>query len=214
MFKHLAIGTLAAASLAMPAPPALASHATYDCWFHGVAHETVTGGPDTYVAVAYGYIASPTPGEAVSIQCVVEVDNSGVGGSNTGSSTQFATTNGPPFYYTASDTQDVKLCAYWTAGNESGEECFETTNQNLVSQEVLDLLDSVFQTLEDVTRPADPLLCPVLATLRSDIVNGTIVIAEDGDVSVLGNVLVECPPYESSTVVPITQGTVVTGSPF
>ena len=188
MIKNLMIASLAAGALALNAPAAFAEHAVFDCGFDTVAQETATGGQDTFTGAAYGYVVSPTPGESVSIRCYVSVDGAEVASTPTGSGTQAATTAGQ-VTYTATDTQDVDLCAEWTAGSESGSTCFETTTTQIPPQEVIDLIVLL-------TSIPDPLICPVFAGLTPGV-PGVVDIDAEGDIALAGGDFWDCPPYGS-----------------
>ena len=191
MLKKIMMASLAVSALALNVPAAHAEHAQYDCGFETLAQETATGGQDTYTGAAYGFIASPTPQESVSIRCYVSVDGSDQGGTNTGSGTNFATTQGQ-VTFTASDTQEVLLCAEWSAGSEGPEvECFPTTNTQIPPQPVIDLLDQIFAA----TGAVDFLLCPILGGLAPGV-PGVLDITPEGDVSIAGSLFWDCPPYE------------------
>lgn len=202
MFKKILVSALAVGALALQAPAALAGHATYDCNFTSVAQETATGGQDTYTGYAYGYIVSPTPGETVSIRCAILVDGTEVASTPTGTGTNAAFTQGP-ITYTASDSQDVKLVAYWTAGNESGSQPYETTNSQIPPQEVLDALEAIFDIVAEGTIPVDLLLCSTLTTAGVPaLVNSatsvtTISMRSDCDIYLGDQLILDFFPYES-----------------
>ena len=160
-----------------------------DCGFNTIAQEQTTGGQDTFTGAAYGYVGSTTGG-SVTIRCYVAVDGSEVASTPTGSGTGFATTAGQ-VTYTASDTQDVDLCAEWSRdGGAPTTHCNETTTTQIPPQEVIDL-----------TAIPDFLLCPILAQLGTALgggIPGVLTIDPDtGDVELLGGGFWDCPPYET-----------------
>jgi len=191
MHRLTRLSMLSIALLALGAPVAHADHAAFDCGFDTVSQETVTGGQDTFTGVAYGFVASTTAGENVSIRCYVRVDGSEVSSTATGAGVQAATTTGQ-VTYTASDTQAVDLCAEWTAGWESGVACGRATTTQIPPQEVIDLLNEV----AEATAIVDPLLCPLLAAAAPGL-PGVAEINGEGDVFVIGDKVWDCPPYES-----------------
>lgn len=190
MLKKLMIASLAVGALSLNAPAALASHGQADCGFDSLAQETATGGQDTYSGGAYGYVASPTPGEAVEVQCVIEVNGTPVSSTPTGTGTNFATTAGP-ISFTAADTDTVEICTRWKVGDEQENYvCVGSTNTQIPPQEILDALDAVFEA----TGAVDFLLCPLLAGLAPGV-PGVVDIDSEGDVSIAGTPFWDCPPY-------------------
>lgn len=129
--------TVALGAVAFGTPAGAIEHALYDCGFNTASQETVTGGQDTYTGVGYGWVTSPTPGEAVSIRCFIQVDGSATASTGTATGTMSAVTVGQ-LTYTAADTQDVDICAEWTAGSESGTACWEVSTTRVPPQEVAD----------------------------------------------------------------------------
>jgi len=189
--KKAMVALVAGGCLALNAPVAQAEHATLDCnpkTFYRVIGVT---GPDVYTAFVHGYILSSTPGEFVSIRCYVRVDGSEVASTPRGSGVNQATTAGQ-VTFTASDTQDIDLCAEWTAGSESGEVCWETTSTHIPPREVYDVIS---QIMMDVI---DPIVCPLLITVGEIVLDvpGVVEINSEGDVFLLGEPFWDCPPYE------------------
>ena len=198
MIKKILVASLAVGALALGAPAAHAEHAQFDCGFDTIAQETATGGQDTFTGAAYGFIVSPTPGEQVSIQCWVRVDGARVDETPTGTGTNVATT-ADQVTYTATDTQDVDLCADWSAGSESGTTCFETTTTQIPPQEVIDLINSVFDLITQIEiEVVDPVLCPLLIQLDGVVpdVPGVVEINGQGDVFLAAEPFWDCPPYD------------------
>jgi len=133
-------------ALAAPGAAAAVNHAQADCRLLNYMEDTATG-QDVYVGAAGGYVASPTPGEAVSIRCIVRVNGVHVASTPTGSGTNVAATLGE-IVYTATDTDDVDLCWEITAGSESSTTCADTLNIQVFPQELADLFNA------NVTQPA------------------------------------------------------------
>ena len=196
MIKKILIASLAAGALAFGAPAAHADHIQFDCGFDTIAQEDVTGGQDTFTGVAYGFAASSTPGESVEIVCYVEVDGSpATSTAGDGPGTQVDTYS-QQVTYTATDTQDVDLCAdvyVWVNGTRvlHAHVCFETTTTQIPPQEVIDLLILI-------TSIPDPLLCPELVKLQNSDVPPLIDIRSDGDLYILGEWIWDCPVYGES----------------
>lgn len=191
------LGTPAVLALALLASPAAADHATLDCEFDTIAQETLTGSRDTFVGLAYGYVASGTD-EAVSIRCYVTVDGVASASTGTGTGTRVAVAHGQ-VTYTANDWQDVALCAEWTAGLEGGTTCEPTETTQIPPQETIDLVDDLYRQVADLLiwiGPYElPSACWVLQQL-SPGVPGVVDIRTDGDVYLAGIHFWDCPPYE------------------
>lgn len=159
------------------------------CRVDVVAERTVTGRPDTYFGVLAGAVVAvdAATGQPASgtLRCRVVLDGvtqtSTLPVTGTGLLTAAATTT-----YTADETQSVLVCADVTFGATTRSTCAETTASQVPPQEALDLLD--------VTRVLDPVLCPVLATLAPGV-PGVVDVTAQGDVSVLGGKVWDCPPY-------------------
>ena len=203
MLKKILATSVVVGAVTLGAPIAHADPAQVDCGFNTIAQEDATGGQDTFTGGAYGFVVSGTPGNAVSIQCVVKVNGAPV--ANTGApatGTTVAATAGQ-VTFTATDQDDVDLCAEWTDGTTSGESCSDTTVTQIPPQAVIDLLISVFDAIDAILIPieqtvVDPAVCPVLATLGNTVpdVPGVLEINGQGDVFLLGDPFWDCPPYD------------------
>lgn len=202
---------IVAASAGMPAASA-ASHAQVSCRFNTVAQEDATGGQDTFTGAAYGFVASTTVGESVSIRCWVRVDGSEADSTAVSTGVTAAATSGQ-VTYTATDTQDVDLCADYTAGSESGTICVETTTTQIPPQPVIDAINQVFDIIAEATAGLDPILCGVIRDLDlPDQINpfypitGLWIDPDDCDIWLINDlVLFVCParlidfvPYEDA----------------
>ena len=166
-----------------PVPDPNCNFLQADCGFNTIASEQATGGQDTFTGVAYGYVGSASGG-AVTVRCLIRVNGGEAATTPTGSGTGFATAQGQ-VTFTASDTDDVDLCAAYTTPEGSGENCDDTQTTQIPPQEVVDL-----------TALPDFLLCPVLASLAGEYVPGVVSINDEGDVDVSGGVW-DCPPYDA-----------------
>ena len=200
MLKKISMAALAAGALALNAPAAIAEPTAVDCGFNTVAQETATGGQDTFTGAAYGYVVTSTAGNAVSVRCDVRVDGTTVASTPTGSGTTVATSQGQ-VTYTATDTQDVDLCAVWTDGSTSGEVCGETTTTQIPPQEVIDAINSVFDLIADATAGLDPIICGALLTAGAPAAVNTLAptVSMDGDdcdIYVQGERFIDFVPYE------------------
>ena len=180
MIEKILVASLACGALALDAPAAPAAHTMLDCRFDAVAQQDVTGGEDTFRGAAYGYVVSPTPGESVEIVCYVTVNGTAVTPTDDpAASGTNVDTFASEVTYTASDTDEVELCADWTAGPESGSLCFEGLSG--VSDDLAKQIDEFF------TDHVDPLLCR-----GAPHPDGA---PNDGDVYVFGFRVYDCPPF-------------------
>ena len=196
MFKKIAMAALAAGAVVAGSPVALAAApAAVDCDFNSVSQASFTGGQDTFTGAARGFVVSATPGNAVSVRCLIKVNGSEVASTPAGSGTTAAATGGQ-VTYTASDTDNVELCVAWTDGNDSGETCFETTTTQIPPQEVIDLI-------ADGTAGLDPIICAALqaagvpaAANTVSSVTGIALDLDDCDIYVNGERFIDFVPYD------------------
>jgi hypothetical protein len=221
LLKKILISTLAIGALALNAPIAHADNppASVGCRFNGVTQATATG-QDTWESVVEGWIVGDA-GTDVSVYCEIRVS----GGGTYPATAVPAPGNtvavwGPQHVtYVRTLTQSVQLCAVWTDDNnhESGETCAGTTTTQIPPQEVLDLLQFVFDTIDGVTTPlekqfVDPIVCPVIDQAYDAGVTGVPGVVElvdgspdpagadgDADVYVAGALFYDCPGYEPVT---------------
>jgi hypothetical protein len=169
-----------------------AAAVTADCGFDTIAQQDLTGGTDTFTGAAYGYAVSDQPGAAISVSCEVRVNGGTAASTPPGPSGQASVTVGQ-VTYVATEADTVTLCAVWT-GTESGEACGPTVTQQIPPQETIDLVDSVVQVLSDASTAINFLLCPILVSLSPGL-PGFVDIDAEGDVSVAGISVWDCPPY-------------------
>ncbi len=181
MFKKLLIASLAAGALALNAPVALADDPAYDCGFDSNHQASVTG--QNYEGVIYGYVAHA--GDNPSIRCYITVNGNEVGAEVTASGAN-AGANAARVSFAASDTDAVAICWDVTTSHGTTSDCAESTHIQIPPQAVLDALNSVLEQI-------DPTICPVLAGLAGTY--GVITVGSDGDISVNGGLVYDCPPY-------------------
>ena len=191
--------TLAVTAVALAAPPAAAGHVQADCGYDTV-EQGPQGGDMTHTGLAYAYVVSPVPGEAVSIRCYVAVNGVEVatGSTPTGTGTTAAHTYGE-VTYTVRDTDWVSFCIAWTAGSERGGYCLEPDPMQIPPQETVDLVDDILRQVEDlliwIGPTADQHVCELLPML-SPGVPGVVDIDSEGDVDIAGVPFWDCPPYD------------------
>lgn len=158
IMRRTIVATIASA-LGVVAPEAFAApdHVKYDCRLVNFAQQTLTGSQEIFTGVAVGYVASEHPGDAVSIRCYVTVNGYVVHATTpNGTGTDAAVTAGQ-ITYSASDTDDVDLCAEWTAGTQWSFECFSTLLIHVPPDEA-GLNEAVWH---DVWPVLGPLMCPI-----------------------------------------------------
>ena len=181
---------LAVTAAALTVSPAAADHAEFDCGFDTVSQADVTG-DDVFTGAAYGYIASPTPEEGVSVRCYITVDGVERASTNLAAGTNAAVTFGR-VTYTASDVQTVALCTEWRAGQENGTTCFSPDPTQIPPHPPHDFLGSVFDLISGLFGPE----CLVLQALAPGV-PGVVDIDSEGDVAIAGIPFWDCPPFES-----------------
>ncbi len=199
MFKKILTAALAAGALALNAPVALADDPVYDCNFNSVQQETATG--QNYEGVAWGYATHPGGG-TVSIRCYITVNGSEVASTPTGTGTGAAFTQGR-VTFAATDSDNVLLWAEVTTDHGTTNHPYETTHTQIPPQAVLDVLDSVFDTIADVTKPADAVICLALKTAGAPAVvnaatsvTGIYMDADDCDIWDGTGRIIDFDPYE------------------
>ena len=181
----LAIGT----PVASATPPS-----SLDCGFNVIAEEMVTGGQETYTGVAYGHVTvALAAAETVTIRCYVAVNGAEVSSTATGSGAGAVSTFGQ-VTFTATDTDDIDLCAVWSTAFESGTVCVGTRRTQLPPQEVVDLLDDALTAVQNVPDPTgEPLFC---TAIPPGPYPPDIVVDDDGDIYRDGSRVLDCAPFE------------------
>ncbi len=160
MLKKILTASLAAGALALNAPVALADAPVYDCNFNSVQQETATG--QNYEGAAWGF-AVHAEGGPVSIRCFITVNGTEVTSTPTGTGSGAATTQGR-VTFAATETDVVVLWAEVTTVHGTTSTPYQTTNTQIPPQEVIDVLNAVFDTFADVSKPADAVICLGLKT--------------------------------------------------
>jgi hypothetical protein len=104
-------------------------------------------------------------------------------------------------YLYGPDASFVELCTtveFTGAGDTTPpyERCLPVTSTQIPPQGVLDAVDGVFDTLDQLvaqTAVLDPVLCPLFP--RGTVVPGGFEVTAEGDVYVGGELFWDCPPY-------------------
>ncbi len=203
MFKKILTAALAAGALALNAPVAQADAPRFDCSFDSVQQDTATG--QNYEGAAWGYIAHAEGGD-VTIRCYIAVNGVEASSTPTGTGSNGAAVTSGRVTFAATDTDSVQLCAEYTSPHASDNVCFESTSTQIPPQEVIDLLISLFETIDATLAPVwstltdiektyiDPTLCDVLDGIPGTY--GPVTINTQGDVFIDGEPFWDCPPYD------------------
>jgi hypothetical protein len=199
LFKKILMASLAVGAMALNAPVAHADDPTYGCSFNSVRQADVT--VQNYEGAIWGYVVD-TDASSVSIRCYITVNGTPVASTTPGNGTVAAHTEGRATFQ-AADTDSVKLWSEATVTHGTTTQTFtksaDSTHTQVPPQEVIDILDGIFATLDGILIPleeqyVDPTLCTVLSALPAGDY-GPITIGEDGDISLLGDLFWDCPPY-------------------
>jgi hypothetical protein len=209
MLKKLMLAGVAVGMMALNAPIAHAAVVRSGCGFDAIAQETATGGQDTFTGGAYGYALFDDQGTH-TLRCYVTVDGVEQATTPTGSGVGFVTAQGQ-VTYNAAEGATVDEC---TEIDGVTIECGTADTSQIPPQEVIDLIDQVFdvlitvaETVDGVLAPVyaaldgverdviDPLVCPLLASAAPGI-PGVVDITPEGDttLAVVGPFW-DCPPY-------------------
>lgn len=190
----LVVGVVAGV-LALNVHAAQAAAVGGDCGFNTIAQETATGGQDTFTGVAYGYAVSDSGN--VSVYCEVRVDGDAVASTPSGAAGAVSATAGQ-VTYTATDTQDVYLCAVYSGAGGGGESCGKADSRPPPPP------PPVQELVDALAAEVDRILCPTFASLAGTYAVGlgplgtvtVLFIAPDGDIYVAGSEQTwNCPPY-------------------
>jgi hypothetical protein len=192
MLKKLMLAGVAVAMTVFNAPIAHAAVIRSGCGFNAGSQETVTG-PGTFTGVAYGYAVFDDQGSH-TLRCYVTVDGAEQNSTGTSVGRTFVATEGTVSYH-ADEGASVDLC---TEIDGVTVFCGGADESQIPPQEAIDLLDTVFATIDStllqIEEQLDPLICPVLAIVRG--IPGVIDINDEGDTTVIGlGPVYDCPPY-------------------
>ena len=188
MLRELVTAAVVAGAVAFAAPPAAAAHAQHACDFVAESEDGLN-----YQGHAYGYVVSPLP-EEVSLECELVVGGSVVWSAEVRGAA-FVTVD-DPVSFTANEFTDIRLCYSWTAGAERDGDCPGVSITMFPAQEFKELIAGLLGLVSSEARNLrESVLCPVLRMLTPGV-PGVVDIAGDGDVTVAGQVLVQCWPSD------------------
>jgi hypothetical protein len=223
--KAAVVAALLASGLALPAahaaPPAGNTY-TGGCYFDADSQATVTQ-PDTFVGVlgVRAVIQSNgAPDNGSSAECSLQVNGNEVDHLGPIAGPVAVGAKQTTFVAHAGDVTSLCTTIHWS-DNSSTTTCGNSIDLQIPPQAVLDLLDTIFVTIDGVLvtidnllNPVfdalnnfekdniDPRVCPVLAGLAGTYPGG-IVISSEGDVSIpdpagLGLTKIwDCPVYDA-----------------
>ena len=223
MLKKLAVATLAAMLVAVNAPVAHASAVYYDCSVVAAANSVVS--PDTYTGLIVG-VAVDTASH--TLRCYIRAGGTEVASTPTQGPSPVVVTEALVSFTVPQDSV-AQICTELDGVTVS---CSEVSVLQVPPQAVVDLLNSVLTTLGDVVttvydglpeslrffldnvKPGnvDPLLCPILKALSPGVPG--VDITPEGDTTILGEPVWDCPPYGNlgPTTIPYPYVYVMVGS--
>lgn len=202
--RTLLVAALAAAGLAVPpAHAAQGSQVSGDCGFNAVNQETLTG-PDDWRGEVYLYAVLTHPDPAAgpvsaSVTCYVMVDGVPQPGTRITMPATGAVAAAGVVRYQAREDQWVDLCMEVDfLSDDTPTEyigCGSMTPPQLPPQEIVDLVNEVFDTVDEVMiQVVDPFVCPGLGAHAGTY--GPVTVTQGGDVYVGTDLYWDCPPYE------------------
>ena len=212
MKRILISGLVAAATASAFAVSGGAGAASTDqihggCFFDTNSQATATNG--SYVGVIGDHSvtttgATPPAPIGATVTCTITVNGAGVVTKSYGDVGGVAgvQAGSDQISFTAADNDLVALCetVNYADGTSTGPDCSPSTSLQIPPQQVIDALDTVFNTLDDAQKTiTDPIICPALASHAGSY--GPITIDSTGDVTGpdpldLGlNPYFDCPPY-------------------
>jgi hypothetical protein len=215
--KKALLGSVAAAVLVMGLPMTSASADAGDaisggCSFNTDANQTATQGQNNGAieVTAFMQTSAKTPDAGASVDCKIQVNGVDAPGTEidvAANAVGLVQGQAQISFDDQGGTLPSALCEKdnWGDGDTSGWVCQGSTEIQIPPQQVIDALDGLFATLDQLEIDnVDPVVCPVLKTIGAAIgggVPGVLEIRADGDVYVadplaLGlNPVWDCPPY-------------------
>ena len=214
--KKTMLGVLAASVLALGLPMTAATADSSDtrhggCFFNTDANQTVTQNENQGVIGVDAVMITPanTPDALAEIDCKIQVNTADAPGTeidvkaNAGGVVQGQQ---QIIFDDQGGTLPSALCENDISGDgsSSGWVCQGSTEVQIPPQVILDLIDTVFNTLDGLeVQFVDPVVCPLfqqLYTLTGGNVAGIVSIKPEGDVTIndpLGLIgpFYDCPPY-------------------
>ena len=185
-----AVAVALATTLVFAAPAGADEPSSY-CDFASVQQDTQ--GP-AHEGLAYGY-AAHAEGGGVTIRCVVRVNGAVVPTATTPAATgDVAAVTYGPVSFVASTEDEVALCTEVATSHGTVVSCRDSESTQVPPQEVIDVVDGLFDWLAWLEYWQPPGICDLLRLLRGDYVAASI--NDQGDVVLAGELFFDCPPYE------------------
>jgi hypothetical protein len=196
MLKKLMLAGLAVGMTALNAPVAHAAVVRAECGFDAAAQATVTGGgaQATFTGAAW-CVVTFDDGNGHTVRGYITVDGVEQASTPTASGSVVVIAAGQ-VTYNAPEGSTVDLCTEIDGVTVS---CGPADEQQIPPQAVIDLLDTVFATLDSVLIPIEEQLDPTICTLLKAAapgIPGVVDITPEGDTTVVGvGPFWDCPPY-------------------
>ena len=191
MMKSAVLGATVLGVLGTMAPAMAASSAGdtltgVGCYFNTDEQATATNGQNQGVigdfSVTRDGSGAPT---GATVTCTITVNTiPQVSKSYSGNGVQAGSDQ---IVFTASQTDSVQLCQHVVYADGSTEDsCGDATQQQIPPQQVIDAINTVFDTLNGVLALVDlnPVLCPVLKSIAPQNIGGVVVIDSNGSLTI------------------------------
>ena len=165
---------------------------TSRCRLVAVAQGSGTGGNATYTGATAGvaFAYKPGTGELAStdLRCQVKIGGVVVVGGGNGA-TNGVDTDAGQVTFSVTDTEAVEVCIA-LPGITTRTMCSDVLRTTSPPGEAQQLVDDGLRALGDT-------LCPILKSLAPIVVSTVFALEPDGDITVLGTRVYDCPPFGS-----------------
>jgi len=196
--KKALLGSVAAAVMVMGLPMTSASADPGDsihggCSFNTDSNQQATQGQNEGVieATAISLTSANTPDAGASVHCKIQVNGVDAPGTQLDVSANAAGIEQGQAQISFDDQDGAlpsALCEKddWGDGDTTGWVCQESITLQIPPQEVIDLINTVFDTINGVLALVDlnPVLCPLLQQVGPQNIGGVVIIAADGSLTI------------------------------
>jgi len=196
--KKALLGSVAAAVMVMGLPMTSASADPGDsihggCSFNTDSNQQATQGQNEGVieATAISLTSANTPDAGASVHCKIQVNGVDAPGTQLDVSANAAGIEQGQAQISFDDQDGAlpsALCEKddWGDGDTTGWVCQPSIEIQIPPQEVIDLLNSVIDTVNGVLALVDlnPVLCPLLQQVGPQNIGGVVIIAADGSLTI------------------------------
>jgi len=196
--KKALLGSVAAAVMVMGLPMTSASADAGDtihggCSFNTDSNQTATQGQNTGVieATAISLTSANTPDAGASVHCKIQVNGVDAPGTQLDVAANAAGIEQGQAQISFDDqggTLPSALCEKddWGDGDTTGWVCQASIEIQIPPQAVIDLINTVFDTINGVLALVDlnPVLCPLLQQVGPQNIGGVVIIAADGSLTI------------------------------